>query len=63
MNDPITDDLRKRLEGIMRPDAIEPWLDTPNSVYGGETPRRWTELHGPQLMEEMILGVEHGMFS
>jgi uncharacterized protein (DUF2384 family) len=39
------------------------WLDSPNPLFGGRTPRELLGTPDEKLLEDWIGAVKHGMFS
>jgi hypothetical protein len=53
---------RQCLGSLMIPAYVDEWLETPNSAFGGKTPRVIAD-ERPELLEQMIWQLATGTFS
>lgn len=58
----IKKDLIQRLKVLFKYSAIKHWMDTPNAVFYGMTPRDMIDLGEFELIENMLLEFEYGIF-
>ncbi len=60
----FTDNLREELTKVMRADAVEPWLHTPNEQFGGRKPAEYIDdSTTDRPIRDLILAVKHGLFA
>jgi hypothetical protein len=59
----VSADLITELESILDSGDVDRWLDTPNSLYGGGTPRQWADQQGDEMIRQDILRAKQGIFS
>lgn len=56
-------DLQRDLHTIMEPEAVSPWLDTPNTLTAARKPRELLGTDEEWIIRDMIMNVRHGSIS
>ena len=55
--DRIEDELRT----VMAPEDVDPWLDTPNTLFHGSRPRQFLDDPTDRRLRDLILAAKHGL--